>query len=179
VLYAGGLTAAYGVDRMVAAVRALGRDDVRLSCFGRGELVDWVAAVAADDPRIDAPQFTSREDVLSEYQRATLLIQPRPVDQDFVRFSFPSKLLEYLASGTPVVSTRLPSIPADYEEQVYWADDDSVEGLSRTLERVLATPWHERQLRAARARDFIWTTRGYEAQGRRMRDFIARFAGRA
>jgi glycosyltransferase involved in cell wall biosynthesis len=173
-LYAGALTATYGVDRMVNAVRALHRDDIRLSCFGRGDLANWVAAVSQEDPRIEAPQLASRDDVLREYKRSNILVQPRPVDQDFVRFSFPSKLLEYLASGTPVVSTRLPGIPADYEEHVHWADDDSAQGLSLALERALATPWHERQHRAAMARDFVWRTRGYEAQGRRMKNFLAR-----
>jgi glycosyltransferase involved in cell wall biosynthesis len=173
VLYAGGLSGAYGVGHLVDAVRALPHDDVRLSCFGRGELVEWLTALSEDDPRIEAPQFASREEVLREYERSDVLVQPRPIDQDFVRFSFPSKLLEYLASGTAVVSTRLPGIPADYEQHVYWADDDSAHGLSLALEQALATPWDERQRRASRAREFIWTTRGYEGQGRRMKDFLA------
>jgi glycosyltransferase involved in cell wall biosynthesis len=173
VLYAGGMTAAYGVDRVVDAVRALPPDDVRLSCFGRGELVDWVTSVSGHDPRIDTPLLVSREEVLGEYARASVLVQPRPVDTELVRFSFPSKLLEYLASGTPVVSTRLPGIPADYEEHVFWAEDDSAQGLAVALGQTLATPWEQRQQRAARARAFIWATRGYEAQGRRMTDFLA------
>lgn len=172
-LYAGGLSSAYGVDRMVEAVQAMRRADVRLSCFGRGDLASWVSRVSDGDPRIEAPRFASREEVRREYQRASVLVQPRPVEQDFVPLSFPSKLLEYLASGTPVVSTRLPNIPAEYEEHVYWADDDSAEGLRRALERVLATPWDERQDRAARAREFIWATRGFQAQGSRMDEFLA------
>jgi len=177
VLYAGGLKTAYGVRRLVDAVRALPRSEVRLSCYGRGDLAEWISAVAKEDPRIDAPRFASRDEVIGEYQSSELLVQPRPVDQDFVRFSFPSKLLEYLASGTPVVSTRLPSIPADYEEHVYWAEDDTVHGLSLALERAIATPWDERQQRASRAREFIWKTRGCEEQGRRMKDFLAKLAG--
>ena len=31
-----------------------------------------------------------------------------------LRYSFPSKLFEYLQAGKPVISTRLPGIPADY-----------------------------------------------------------------
>lgn len=178
-IYAGGLSAAYGVGRLVDAVRALNRDDVTLSCFGRGELEDWITRVAEADQRIDPPRLVSREQLLAEYAQSDLLVQPRPVDQDFVRFSFPSKLLEYLASGIPVLSTRLPGIPADYEDHVHWADDDSTEGLQAALARVLSIPKDERERRAARARDFIRTTRGYEAQGKRLTRFLAKLVGRS
>jgi glycosyltransferase involved in cell wall biosynthesis len=179
ILYAGGLTRAYGVDRLVEAVRALPRNDVLLRIYGRGDLVNWLSAVAEEDLRIERPQFASRDEVLREYQRSDILVQPRPVNQDLVRFSFPSKLLEYLASGTPVVSTHLPGIPSDYEAHLYWANDDSVEGLTRALELALATPWEDRQRRASEAREFIWSTRGYERQGRKMRNFLARLDRRS
>jgi glycosyltransferase involved in cell wall biosynthesis len=120
---------------------------------------------------VEAPRFADRRQVVAEYARAAVLVQPRPVDQHFVRFSFPSKLMEYLASGTPVVSTRLPGIPADYDAHLYWAED-STEGLASAIAKVLRMPSRQRRERAAAARDFIWSTRGFPTQGRRMREFL-------
>jgi len=54
-----------------------------------------------------------------------------------VRYSFPSKLIEYMASATPVLTTRLPGIPPEYEPYVYWIEDDSVEGIEHSLRAVM------------------------------------------
>ena len=42
---------------------------------------------------------------------ATLLVNPRPSDKEFCKYSFPSKTIEYMASGTPVLMTKLPGVP--------------------------------------------------------------------
>jgi len=178
IVYAGGLSRAYGVDRLVEAVLRLPETNVRLKLFGRGELEALVSQLAAGDPRVEPPRFTDRSEILHSYAKADVLVQPRPVEQDFVRYSFPSKLMEYLASGTPVVTTRLPGIPADYSDHVEWADPDDADGLSEAIRRVLALTPAERRERGARARDFVWRTRGRANQGRRMRDFLEGLAHR-
>lgn len=171
-VYAGGLSSAYGVDRLVEAVLGLPPLKVRLQLLGRGELEGHIWGVASTDARINPPRFVDHAEVLRMYAQADVLVQPRPIDQDFVRFSFPSKLMEYLASGTPVVTTRLPGIPRDYDDHVEWADPDDAEGLRDAIARVLALGAQERQARGARAREFIWRTRGRASQGRRMRAFL-------
>lgn len=172
VVYAGGLSTAYGVQRLVDAVRGLPDENVRLQLYGRGELEGWIGEIAAKDPRVGSPRFVARSEVLYEYAQADLLVQPRPIGQDFVRFSFPSKLMEYMASGTAVISTRLPGIPHDYENHLEWVDPDDTDGLRDAITRVLSLRAHERRERAARARDFIWRTRGRANQGRRIGEFI-------
>ena len=154
------------------AVRGLPGAGVRLQLLGRGELEARVGQIAVKDSRVDPPRFTDRSEVLESYARADVLVQPRPVKQEFVRYSFPSKLMEYLASGTPVVTTRLPGIPDDYGDYVEWADPDDAGGLRDAIARVLALSPEERSERGTRAREFIWRTRGRASQGGRMREFL-------
>jgi glycosyltransferase involved in cell wall biosynthesis len=172
VMYAGRLEDGYGVDRLVGAVRALPVDDVALATFGRGPLGPWIDSQSAVDQRIDRLRFAPRDVVLAQYGAADLLVQPRPVDQVFVRYSFPSKLLEYLASGTPVLSTRLAGIPAEYEPYLYWIDDDSVAGIARALQAVMAVPAGARAAKARAAAQFVVQTRSSSAQGARIRGFL-------
>jgi len=172
VIYAGGLSREYGVDRLIEAVRGLPTANVRLQLFGRGDLEDCISQIAATDARIRPPRYAERSEVLRAYAQADVLVQPRPIEQDFVRFSFPSKLMEYLASGTPVVTTRLPGIPEDYADHVEWADADDSQGLGEAIARVLAFSPDIRRDRGAKARDFVWRTRGRANQGQRMRLFI-------
>lgn len=172
-LYAGGLSEPYGVGRLVEAIQSLPSESIRLATFGRGPLRSWIDSQADIDIRIQKVKFAKRQAILEEYAAADLLIQPRPVGQDFVHYSFPSKLLEYMASGTPVLTTRLPSIPPDYEPYVYWIDDDTVQGMARSLRALLAVPADERMAKGRAAAEFVFETRSGSAQGARIRDFLA------
>lgn len=173
VVYAGGLSREYGVDRLVEAVLARS-DALELEVLGRGELDEWVAQRAAADPRLRGPRFVDRDGVRAAYADADLLVQPRPADQDFVRHSFPSKLLEYIGAGVPVLSTRLAGIPDEYDDLLHWIEDDSPAGISAAIDSVLAMPEQERRERAARAAEFVAQTRSAAAQGRRIRAFLDR-----
>jgi glycosyltransferase involved in cell wall biosynthesis len=171
-MYAGGLTAEYGVERLVDAVKGLGDRDLTLRTVGKGPLAGWIDEQADRDDRIRRPAYLTRDEVLAEYASATLLVQPRPVDQQFVRYSFPSKLLEYLASGTPVLTTRLSGIPDDYNDHVYWIDDDSVEGIRAGIAAALDAPEEDRVRKGRAAAEFVRSTRSAAAQGRRIVDFL-------
>ncbi|MFJ6166588.1 glycosyltransferase [Micromonospora orduensis] len=177
VVYAGGLSRAYGVDRLVEAFRGLPGDDLRLCVYGRGELESWLHDQAAVDRRIAPPRLLPRAELLPRLSRASVLVNPRPVDQDFVRWSFPSKIIEYLAAGVPVVSTRLPGIPADYTPWLSLAEPDTVEGLRAALGQVLSLPPGAAGERGAGGARFVRETRNPAAQGRRMYEFLAHLCG--
>ncbi|QTE29024.1 glycosyltransferase [Pengzhenrongella sicca] len=173
VVYAGGLVQEYGVGRLVEAVRALPDASLRLTPFGAGPLTAWIDAAAAADPRIDPARFVPRAAVVAAYAAADLLVQPRPVDQPVVRYSFPSKLLEYMASGTPVLTTRLAGIPPEYEPYVYWIDDGTAGGIARAIQTVRRIPAPEREARGLAAAAFVARTRSSGAQGARITRFLA------
>ncbi|MEU6078095.1 glycosyltransferase [Micromonospora sp. NPDC047074] len=179
VVYAGGLSRAYGVDRLVEAFRGLPDADLRLRVYGRGELEQWLREQAAADPRIAPVELLPREALTPRLTRAAVLVNPRPVGQDFVRWSFPSKLIEYLSTGVPVVTTRLSGIPGDYAPWLIFAGSDTADGLRDAIDRALRLPPGERTRIGLGAAAFVRQTRGPLAQGRRMRDFLAALAGRA
>ncbi|MGI5522215.1 glycosyltransferase [Micromonospora sp. CA-259024] len=172
IVYAGGLTRSYGVDRLVAAFRALPGEQLRLLLFGRGDLECWLREQAAADPRIALPELIDRDVLVGRLATAAVLVNPRPVDQDFVRYSFPSKLIEYLSAGVPVVTTRLPGIPADYAAHLAYAEPDTVDGLYEAIAGVLALPVKEAAARGAAGQAFVRHTRGTGPQGLRLRAFL-------
>ncbi|WP_122262745.1 glycosyltransferase family 4 protein [Ornithinimicrobium cerasi] len=171
VTYAGGLSEEYGVGLLVRAVVSSDDPLLRLQLFGRGPLEDWIREVCATDQRVLPPRLLKPHELGLMYATSTVLVQPRPVEQGFVRYSFPSKLLEYMASGTPVLTTRLTSIPTEYEGLVIWTDD-SVEGLEQAIEEVISMPAERRRAIGANASDFVRRNRSTRAQGERMRNFL-------
>jgi glycosyltransferase involved in cell wall biosynthesis len=172
VVYAGSLRISYGVDRLVDAVSGLTDPPATLEVYGNGELADWVSKVAAEQTQIKGPRLLSREELLRAYRSADLLVQPRPTNQSFVRYSFPSKIIEYMASGTPVLTTRLVGMTDEYTPYVYWIDDDSRAGIRKALRDVLQLPEDERLTKGRRAAEYIRATRSSEAQGKRISAFL-------
>ena len=77
------------------------------------------------------------EEVIEYQKKAKILINPRFSSNEFTKYSFPSKLIEYMSSGTPVLTTRLLGIPDDYEDKMFYIDEETIYGLQNALLRCL------------------------------------------
>ncbi len=176
VVYAGTLRPEYGVSELMRAVEASDGDWV-LDIYGRGPAQVAVERAAAGHQRINFGGFASDDQLAAIYNRAALLVNPRPPSADFTHHSFPSKLLEYVASGRPVLSTRLPTIPVDYEPLMYWSKPDAV-SLAAAIDQVLELDATDVARRAAGSAACILAAKGSAAQGLRMRDFLTELARR-
>jgi glycosyltransferase involved in cell wall biosynthesis len=171
VVYAGSLQEEYGVGTLVRAVTASDLD-IELHVFGKGPADSLVREAAMSDQRIVGPALLSRAELQISYESATVLVQPRPINQPFVPYSFPSKLIEYMASGTPVISTRLPSVPPDYEPFVVFAATDDEVGIRDALREVLMRTEAARHALGAAAERFIRESKSEQTQGRRIVKFL-------
>lgn len=170
VAYAGALKEEYGVGRLVDAVIGLS-DEFALDIYGTGPLEAWVRRRADECPRIRYHGGVAHQELPKLLQRADVLVNPRPADRDFVKYSFPSKLIEYMGVGRPVLTTRLPGIPSEYSDKLLFAEDDSVEGLARALRAAAESPLEWRHEMATAARQFVVEERNVHAQGARIRAF--------
>lgn len=171
-LYAGGIRAVYGLEDLVHAFVLAGVVDTELHIYGGGTFEEDLATTCATYPNVEFLGVRDNAFIVHEQARATLLVNPRPSGPAYTRYSFPSKTLEYLASGTPVLTTKLPGIPAEYFEHVYIFDDESVEGMARRLREVLSLPRADLHRRGLEARDWALTTRDNVSQTRRILDLI-------
>ena len=141
----------------------------RLWLCGRGELEAEIRQCAEEDSRIVYLGMLPNSEVLHRERQATLLVNPRPSDSEFTRYSFPSKNLEYLSTGRPVVLCRLPGIPDEYFEYVYALDDESVEGMANLLDEVLRKSDAELDAFGNRAQRFVLEHKNYRKQGEKVR----------
>ncbi len=137
ILYAGAISKECGIDRLVEAFSQI-NTPYELHLFGNGTYVNDLKAFCSDHSNIIYGGMIDNATVLKYEQEANLLINPRPVNTAFSRYSFPSKNLEYMSSGTPLLTTKLLSMPAEYEPYVYLFPDDSVEGIRTGLEHTLS-----------------------------------------
>lgn len=176
IAYAGGLSEEYGVRNLVLAFKQIDKPDLRLDLYGRGPLVDWVERQSQADPRIRYHGAVAHGHLMYELRAARVLINPRPPGQSFLQYSFPSKLLEYMTLGVPVIATRIPGIPEEYFSYVETVDDGTVEALSSAITAVLEDETSAVR-RASRAQAFVLEKKSERAQGVRIFEFLARLRG--
>lgn len=175
IAYAGGLFDEYGVGNLIDAVREIECIPVRLTLFGKGDLESRIKECAATDSRIVYGGVVTPKQLIPLLQSADLLVNPRPSNQDFVRHSFPSKLIEYMALGVPVLTTKLPGIPPDYLEKMYLVQDESAAGIRDEILKIAGSPFDARQDAARDARSFIVNVASEKAQGARIVKFLESF----
>ncbi len=172
-LYAGMLHAKYGVVALAEAFSRVQNYAARLVFYGQGDAEARLYELARADARIELRGVADNETVVSEELKATLLINPRPSGEEFTAYSFPSKNLEYMASGTPVLTTRLSGMPREYDAYAYLLADESVDGMAKTLTELLALPRETLHAKGRIAKEFVLSKKSNTAQAARLLAFLS------
>jgi len=171
-IYAGGLFEKYGIKKLIDSFMLIEGKDLRLHIYGSGEMVKNMAVYMNLDSRIVYKGNVPNQIVVDDLQTATLLINPRPSNEELSKYSFPSKNMEYMASGTPLVTTLLPGMPEAYFPYVYLFNDESVNGMRRTLEFLLSKTKEELHEFGNKSKEFVLNHKNNEIQGHRLLKFL-------
>lgn len=155
VLYSGTLAKRYGVLNLVDAFMKLDEPDCKLMICGAGDSEQEIKQKSLTDNRIIFLGQKPREEVLSLQKKAYLLVNPRTPEGEFTKYSFPSKTMEYFASGTPTLIYKLPGIPDEYYKYSYTITELGVNNLYIKLNQILQLDYSELYKKGLAARDFI------------------------
>lgn len=172
IMYAGALSEKYGLRNLIEAFNAAGIANTQLWLFGSGDFQEEIAKYAQSNPRIRFFGRVSREEILEREKKATLLVNVRDDNDAFTRYSFPSKVIEYMLSGTPLFMTRLSGIPEEYYDYTFSASDNSVETLKAEFEKICAMPAEELLAFGAKAQRFISEQKNSRIQAAKILEFI-------
>lgn len=172
ILYCGALTEYNGILNLLEAMKLLRDTEIVLDIYGGGYLEDVVRDISNQCKNIRYHGRVDNETVMKKQQDAWLLINPRVVNDPIAQVTFPSKTFEYLLSGTPVLTTRLNGYSEEYKNLMFFADDDTPEGLAESIKNVLKTDEIERKEIANRAKAFVINNRNWKVQTVKMFDFL-------
>ncbi len=129
--------------------------DSELHIYGNGPYVDELQKVTQEHPNVIYHGIAMNDEVVRAEIEADLLINPRPTHEEFTKYSFPSKNMEYMASGTPVLTTNLPGMPEEYKQYVYLIENESAEGIARAIRSVLLVDSCTHNRRGTAAQEFV------------------------
>ena len=132
-VYAGKLLRRFGVQRLLDAFALLEDPDCGLVICGAGEMQSTVQEAAEKDARIHHAGVLTPSELHRLYRTSGVLVNPRTSVEAYTRYSFPSKILEYLQTGLPVVSARLDGMPAIYDRLLFQPENDTAEALCQAM----------------------------------------------
>ena len=138
IMYAGGLYNKYGVTNLAKAFDKLDNNEYELWLYGEGDAINDIKEMQKKNPRIIYKGTATNNQIKEIEKKVSLLVNPRPINEEYTKYSFPSKNLEYMLSGTAVLTTKLPAMPIEYNEYVYLFNGSDVNSMSETLNKVLS-----------------------------------------
>lgn len=173
VLYAGGLHERYGLKMLVEGFMSANIDNAELWLYGTGPFVDEIHNYQRQDSRIRYMGVKPNMEIVKAESQATLLVNPRPTHEEFTQFSFPSKNMEYMVSGTPVLTTKLPGMPMEYYPHVYLFDKgETTEGYAKVLQYILSLPEEELNLKGKEAKKWVIANKNNIIQSARIINLV-------
>ena len=104
--FGGALMEKYGVYQLIEAFKILKLKDTDLYICGHHGDKEMLKAAIKGNPRIKYLGLLNVNKVMELEQHSLACINPRPFTEDLDRFSIPSKTLEYMAMGRPVISVK-------------------------------------------------------------------------
>ena len=171
IFFGGALYERYGVRRLLEAYHR-SRCKYNLVIAGAGELKKFIYDLSEKDRRILYLGLLDKNTLYSIEQHAKFNINPRPYDWKLDRESIPSKLLEYVSTGVPTISTKHSKLREIFETNIIWLDDDSERGLERYLENLDALDYDELKVKAQNAKMRVFELYGIRTQGEAITQFI-------
>lgn len=155
VVYTGTLNEKFGVINLVKAFHDIESPNIRLSICGKGDSEDIIKSYAERDNRIHFMGQLTNEEALKLQANATVLVNPRQADEEYTKYSFPSKNMEYLLSGVPVIAYNLEGIPKEYSEYLIYVEDNSIEALKLKIIEVIDLTEIKRSEIGRKAQKFV------------------------
>lgn len=132
-LYSGVLNRVTGLDLLLNAFRMTKNPDYRLIICGQGtELLTEIENSCREDSRITYKGYVCKKEYYRLLEQALVVVNPRNMSMQQNRYNFPSKVLEYIASGRVVLSTKFVGYD-NYEKYLLFAESDA-EDLCRMMD---------------------------------------------
>ena len=170
IMYAGTLHEKFGIKKLVEAFIKADLPECQLWIYGDGDYVEALSKI--ENKNIKFKGSVSKSEILILERKATLLINPRPSSEEFTEYSFPSKTLEYMASGTPLLTTSLSGIPKEYDNYLYYFDGETINDMADKLKQIMGFSVEELNNFGLNSKNFVIKNKTSLIQTKKIFDFL-------
>lgn len=177
IAYLGSLKKAYGVMDLIEAFNSTDlKKSFKLLIFGGGDCVEEIQNIAKNNPSIIFKGTVSYKESIEAERNAFLLVVPPNRSNVFEKYSFHSKICEYMVSETPVLCSFYPGIPSNYQKYVWTIPngDRPVREMADSLVKYCSIPEEENIRFGKEAAIFLKKTRSPKAVAYEIKNFISK-----
>ena len=171
VVYAGKINPYGGSELMAQTFREVVGEDVEFLVCGRGQC-DVLIQAAKEDKRIKLVGFVDDDALHRICKEASIFFNPRDPGYSNNRMIFPSKILQYMAYGKPIVSTRTDGLSPDYDCLLQIASENRAKELAAEIRSTLDLPDEDLLELKKRQYTFVTKQRSWQQQAKRLLGFI-------
>ena len=172
IVYTGTLNKKFGIINLIKAFCEINDPDLSLQICGRGDAIEDIKEYLKKDSRIHYLGQLSNDDSIKLQRRATILVNPRPNNEEFTKYSFPIKNMEYLLSGKPVIAFKLDGIPEEYSNYIFYFENNTISAMKDKIIEIINLSEKERFEFGKNARDFILNNKNSEKTGLKIYSMI-------
>jgi len=172
IVYSGALTEYSGILTLIESMKFIEDKDIKLEIYGGGYIEDQVKLMAESMPNVFFCGKVSNDKMLDIQRNAYLLVNPRPTKDSIAQVTFPSKMFEYMISGTPVISTKLNGLSQGFLSRIFVIEDETPEGFSKTINRVCRMSQDDLKAVAESAYSFILKEKNWTIQAMKIKSFL-------
>ena len=172
ICYTGTLDREFGVLDLIRNFLAVAHDEWVLKIAGGGNAKSEIEKISRENPRIIYCGILTNLETKKLQRTSKILINPRSSDEEFTKYSFPSKTMEYLKSGRPVIMHKLPGIPSEYDDYLLYFDNTSDDAVQKGLIDVMSKTTKELNEIGAKGKKFVETEKNSRVQGKRISEFL-------
>lgn len=122
IIYSGSLYKLFGIEKIIDVFNLISDSKFELYLYGAGDAESDILLAQMNNKNIIYGGFINENELFDKLENANLLINLRNPEDEYTKHSFPSKLFEYMASATPVLTTKLEGIPKEYLDYLYVVD---------------------------------------------------------
>lgn len=168
ILYTGSLDKVFGIDKLIDAYLQLNRENTELWIAGAGDMQADIDALSKCNTGIKYWGYCTKEQVFKLQARADVLANPRSAKDEYVKYSFPSKTMEYLSTGKPVAMNPLPGMPREYAEHVFLFEQETSQSMAATLNDIFSSSPEQLLAKKKKQLAFIQNEKCGEEQARKI-----------
>lgn len=172
IVYSGALSTYSGIINAIEAMQYVKDNSICLEIYGDGELREYIEDISKESKNIKYRGSVSNREMQKIQSDAWLLLNPRPVDNEIAKVTFPSKIFEYMVSGRPTLSTRLNGFTKEYEDLFYWIENDDAQGIAKAINQVSCENESALKDKAQSAYEFVVKEKTWTKQGEKIYSFL-------
>ena len=172
ILYTGTLHQKFGIGTLLEAFSMIKSPEYRLWICGGGDMQEKVEDAAKADQRITFFGYVPKKTINELQQKATILVNPRQNNDEFTKYSFPSKTMEYMLSGKPVVMYKLDGIPDEYDNYLTYVNGNDATSFADTMTKICDLTDTEREKIGNAAREYVKEKKNSVAQTKKIIDLM-------